>query len=144
MTVRRLLCPIDFSEPSDAALAYASELALQLHAELHVLHTWQLSAYASPNSDLAKDTEHSLQKDLHAAIARSVTNGLVVTHHLKLGPAADTIVAIARELQIDHIVMGTHGKTGLERFLVGSVAEQVVRHSDLPVTTLRTKQPAKP
>jgi nucleotide-binding universal stress UspA family protein len=139
MTVRRLLCPIDFSDPSEAALAYASELALQLGAELHVLHTWQLSAYASPTSDLAKDTERSLEKDLSATIQRAVTNGVAVSKHLRLGPAAETIVAAARELKIDHIVMGTNGKTGIERMLVGSVAEEVVRKSELPVTTMRTK-----
>lgn len=141
-TVRRLLCPIDFSGASDAALAYASSLAKQLGAELHVLHTWQLSAYASPTSDLAKDTERGIEKDLDAAIARSVTNGIAVHKHLRLGPAADTIVAASRELAIDHIVMGTQGKTGIERMLVGSVAEQVVRNADVPVTTVRTKMKA--
>ncbi len=138
-TVRRLLCPIDFSGPSDAALTYASQLANQLGAELHVLHTWQLSAYASPASDLAKDTERSLVKDMESAIARMCPPGTKVQKHLRLGPAAETIVATARELSIDHIVMGTNGKTGIERLLVGSVAEEVVRSADVPVTTVRSK-----
>jgi nucleotide-binding universal stress UspA family protein len=137
-TVRRLLCPIDFSDASDAALAYAGQLAQQLGAELHVLHTWQLSAYASPTSDLAKDTERSLSKDMDTTIAR-VCPSANAHKHIRLGPPADTIVAAARELKIDHIVMGTHGKTGIERLLVGSVAEQVVRSADVPVTTVRSK-----
>jgi nucleotide-binding universal stress UspA family protein len=138
-TIKKLLCPIDFSDSSDAALSYASDLAQQLGCELHVLHTWQLSAYASPTSDLAKDTERALQKDLDAAIARAVTNGVKAHKHLRLGPAPATIVAAARELGANHIVMGTNGKTGFERLLVGSVAEEVVKHSDFPVTTVRTK-----
>lgn len=138
-TVRRILCPIDFSDPSDAALTYASTLAKQLGAELHVLHTWQLSAYASPTSDLAKDTERTIEKDMDAAIARAVTNGLATHKHVRLGPAADTIAGATRDLDIDHIVMGTTGKTGIERLLVGSVAEQVVRSADVPVTTVRVK-----
>lgn len=137
--VERLLCPVDFSDPSDAALTYAAKLAKQLGAELHVLHTWQLSAYASPASELAKDTERSLEKDLDAAVGRAVTNGVVPHKHVRLGPAADTIVAAVKEFGIDHIVMGTTGKTGIERLLVGSVAEQVVRSADVPVTTVRTK-----
>lgn len=141
--VRRVLCPIDFSEPSDAALAYAAMLSEQLNAELHVLHTWELSAYASPESELAKDTRRSIDAELDAAIARTVKNGMKVQKHCKLGPAPATIVATARELDIDHIVMGTNGKAGLERLLVGSVAEEVVRSADVPVTTVRHR-PKKP
>ena len=135
--VRRVLCPIDFSEPSDAALAYAATLSQQLGAELHVLHTWQLSAYASPDSELAKDTRRSIDTEIDAAIARTVKNGMTVQKHCKLGPAPATIVATARDLHVDHIVMGTNGKAGLERLLVGSVAEEVVRSADVPVTTVR-------
>jgi nucleotide-binding universal stress UspA family protein len=71
------------------------------------------------------------------AIARSCPAGTKLHKHLRLGPAADTIVAASRDLAIDHIVMGTNGKTGIERLLVGSVAEQVVRLADVPVTTVR-------
>lgn len=139
-TVHRLLCPIDFSDSSDAALAYASELAQQLGAELHVLHTWQLSAYADPSSELAKDTERGIEKDVDAAIARSVPKTAAVHRHIRLGPAPATIVQAIDDLQIDHVVMGTNGKTGLERLIVGSVAEEVVRRADVPVTTVRARR----
>ena len=138
-TLRRVLCPIDFSDSAEAALAYASVLAKQLGAELHVLHTWQLSAYASPANDLAKETERGIETDGDASIARCVKNGVPVHKHIRLGPAPDTIVGAVRDLGIDHIVMGTNGKTGLQRLIVGSVAEEVVRRADVPVTTVRAK-----
>jgi nucleotide-binding universal stress UspA family protein len=137
MTVRRILCPIDFTEAADAALRTAFELAQQLGAELDVLHTWQLSAYASPTGELAKDTERQLQADVAEALLRTETNDPRVHTHVRLGPAAETIVAVAEELGAGMIVMGTSGKRGFERFLVGSVAEEVVRRSAVPVTTVR-------
>ncbi|MFO0680677.1 MAG: universal stress protein [Sandaracinus sp.] len=141
-SIQRILCPVDFSESSDAALTFASVLAKQFGAELHAVHTWELSAYASPTSELAKDTERALKKDLDAAIARAVTNGVVVHAHLRLGPPAETIVAAGKHFGVDHIVMGTAGKGGLERLLVGSVAEQVIRAAEVPVTTVRGRPKA--
>ncbi len=138
-SIRRILCPVDFSDSSDAALTFASVLAKQFGAELHAVHTWELSAYASPTSDLAKDSERALKQDLDAAITRSVTNGVTVHAHLRLGPPAETIAHAAKHFAVDHIVMGTAGKAGLERLLVGSVAEQVVRAAEVPVTTVRAR-----
>jgi nucleotide-binding universal stress UspA family protein len=142
MPVRRVLCPIDFSAPAEAALTCAAELAAQLGAELHVMHTWQLSAYASPDDELAKDTQRTLEKELAATVARCVTNGIRPTTYCRLGPAPATILAAISELRIDHVVMGTTAKTGLERLIMGSVAEELVRHADVPVTTVRGRPKA--
>lgn len=64
--------------------------------------------------------------------------GIAMEHHLEYGDPAAVILKFAREIGADLIVMGTHGRTGLRRLLMGSVAEQVVRKASCPVLTLRT------
>ncbi len=135
--LRRLLCPIDFSDASEGALRYALDLAGKLGSELHLVHAFQLSAYAAPDSDLAKGFRHDLERDLDALIHRHAGRGVVLHRHLRMGVPYVEIVAAARDLEIDLIVMGTTGKTGLEHFLLGSVAERIVRSAECPVLTVR-------
>ena len=137
LEIRHILVPTDFSDTADHALRYALELAGALGADVHLLHAWQLSAYASPNSELAVGMERDLRRDLDALAQRYVASGVVIHPQLRLGPPTGELLDAATELDCGVIVMGTSGRTGFEHFILGSVAEQVARHARCPVLTIR-------
>lgn len=141
LQIRRILVPTDFSDAADQALRYAIDLASKLGAEVHLVHAWQLSAYASPSSDLAKGMERDLSNDLSALAQRYGAHGVVIHRSLRMGVPYVEITAAAKDLQCDLVVIGTTGKTGLEHFLLGSVAERIVRTSEVPVLTVRYTAP---
>ena len=136
MNVTKILVPIDFSEHSEVALGFASKLARDSDAEIHLVHvseqplpiTEGFAGYA-PASDLAAEREH-----LHGV---KPEGSIQHRHELLIGDAAQVLVDYARDNAMDLIVMGTHGRTGFSRLLMGSVAEAVVRQAPCPVLTLR-------
>ena len=124
-----ILVPTDFSEPSEAALDYALELAVRFDARLHLLHV--IDAAAVPAG---------LFDDVKAKLARRASRGerrAAVTTEVITGTSARTIVCYARARSMDLIVMGTHGRSGVAHILMGSVAEKVVRDAPCPVLTVR-------
>lgn len=146
--IRTILVPLDFSGHSQELVASASRLAQQLGASLRLLHVFeppagaQLDAIIHPRGQphpltmrawLEQDIEQRLPT--YEAIAQSA--GVTVGHQLEFGHPSETILRVAKDKNIDLIFMGTHGRTGLTRAFVGSVAEEVIRHADLPVLTLR-------
>ena len=145
---RNILCPIDFSPGSLAALDEALLLAETFDARIELLHVWQLPP-ASIGDGMVLWPANVLQrlsKELEAAtrdrmkrLVDSLTDSrrARVTEHVVLGDPATTILDQATFLGIDLIVMGTHGRRGPSRFLMGSVAERVVRHATCPVLTVR-------
>lgn len=140
----RIICPVDFSEGSDSALAYAAGLARKLGVELEVVHVYQVPTLAMPDGAvlasptyLANLTSRA-QQELDASRARVADDRLQVTTTLLQGDPADAIVEHADRKGASLIVMGTHGRTGLVRMLLGSVAERVVRTARVPVLTVRT------
>jgi len=139
--IRKLLVPHDFSDAADHALQYAVDLASKLGAEIVVVHAWQLSAYASPSSDLAKGLEKDLSRDLEKVVAKHLGAGVKIAYALRLGIPYVELCEAAKETGADMIVMGTTGKTGLEHFLLGSVAERIVRTAAVPVLTVRYTAP---
>ena len=145
--LRRILVPVDFSSCSKAALERAAELAKAFGAELHLLHVWEAPAFVAPEamvgvagssqtlSQLARD--HATQ-GLAEFVASAKEAGIEVASTLvEQGDPARTIVAVAERDKHDLIALGTHGRTGLAQFLLGSVAEKVVRHATRPVLTVR-------
>ena len=139
---RKLLVPTDFGEPSEKALAYAIELAKKLEGEVVVLHTFDLPIVGFPDGAMVATPEMSTRISTAAqeGLARTVglhqNAGISVTSLLKQGEPWQTIIDTAKESGADMIVMGTHGRTGLGRVLLGSVAEKVVRTSTVPVLTI--------
>lgn len=151
--IRQILVPSDFSEPSRAALDYAAELARPFEAKIDVLHVWEAPTFIPPAglleagvADLSlidvfrKAAETALDQFVLAAQKRGVA---VRASFAELGPPADTITEFARKRDYDLIVIGTHGRTGLSRALIGSVAERVVRHASCPVLAVRAVQNAR-
>jgi nucleotide-binding universal stress UspA family protein len=142
MNAKNILCPYDYSENSRVALSYASALARESSATVHLLHVTQpitptdtgFGGYAPAPIDL-----EALQQELEKI--KPIGEGLECKRDVRIGAAAASIVEYAKENEMDIIVMGTHGRTGLTRLLMGSVAEAVVRGAECPVITV--KQPVK-
>lgn len=138
-----ILVPTDFSTQAEAALDYACTLAGKLGATVHLLSVISIPALGVPElgaaltasaiDDMVRDNKLALDK--LADTKRATT--LVGQVTLRTGDARDLIPAVAEELGVDLIVMGTHGRRGLSRVLLGSVAEYVVRVANVPVLTVR-------
>ena len=142
---KTILFATDFSDTADAALAEAAAVAREHGAKLLILHVQgPLVAYAMTGPCyMVPETESDRLKE---ALSRIVPpgQGLVCEHLLVMGDPASEIVRIARDEQTDMIVMGSHGRRGLNRLLLGSVAETVLRHAPCPVLIYRgdQRQPA--
>lgn len=143
---RKILVPTDFSEPAEAALPYAAGLARALGAELHLLHVSVLheefgSMWERKRPGL-EDLLEVLQQqtgDLLEALAeRARAEGAEVSGAERRGiAAAPVILDYVEEEGIDLIVMATHGRRGFRKLFLGSVTQEVVRHSPVPVLTVR-------
>ncbi len=146
MNIKKILFPTDFSQSNASALAYATSLASTFAAELHVVHVDEsenLMVVAEPEGyAYAAATVAANRKELKAQLEKiKPTNSNVsYRHHFLQGVASVEIRALAEREQIDLIVMSSHGRTGLSRLLMGSVAENILRHAKCPVLIL--KQPA--
>ncbi len=140
MKAKKILFPTDFSERSEAALRHATSLARENGATLMIAHVREpAETYADTGfaGYPVPQDEAELRGVLHE-IEPSDTSVRCV-HHLLSGNPADEIIRFAEQAGVDLIVMGTHGRTGLSRLVMGSVAEAVVRGAKSPVLTI--KQP---
>jgi universal stress protein A len=146
LTYRNILCPVDFSAPSRAAVNAAAELAMQFDGQLTLVHVYQAPMLAYPEAmpgspfrvSIAQLAEKELAEWKHEAerLARRGVTTVAIE-----GVPWDRIVSYAREHLTDLIVIGTHGRTWLKHALIGSVAENVVRHASCPVLVVREPQP---
>ena len=142
MNAQKILFPTDFSPPSETALALASSLARERGAMLYIIHIEDNPAPYGPGlygPGPYGQVPSPVAVDGHR-LARTLPTATEVTfqHDLLLGDPAQEIVRFAREKQIDLIVMGSHGRTGLKRALAGSVAEAVMRQTTVPVLTVNS------
>ena len=141
MKPRRILVPIDFSAGSDAALEMAISLARDSGGSLVLVHVEIIPLSAAGGEYLYAMPEPPTEELLAKLDAVAVPDSHVpVERRLLAGDPADAIVRLAQTEDVDMIVMGTHGRRGLSRLLMGSVAETVVRAAPCPVLTV--KQPA--
>jgi nucleotide-binding universal stress UspA family protein len=144
--LRRILVPTDFSKHSDNALRYAAAFAEKFGSELYLLHVVQDLALFVPEAVLAAAAlpaapVEQFRVAARAALQRVVDGlqlpGLTIHPEVAEGVPFDAIIRLARQRDVDLIVMGTHGHTGLAHLLMGSVAEKVVRKAPCPVLTVR-------
>jgi nucleotide-binding universal stress UspA family protein len=137
-----ILVPTDFGEPSEAALDYAMALAKPFGAEIVLLHSFEVPIVGFPDGAMMATAEltnrilEGAQAGLDRQVERCSGKGVTVRGVVKQGDAWRTVVATSEELGAGLIVMGTHGRKGLPRALIGSVAEKVVRTSPVPVLTV--------
>lgn len=144
--IRRVLYPTDFSEPSRAALPHALAFVELFGAELHLLHVLEL--YAADASDPAwglpalegayEELQERAESRIRATVEEHETRDPKIVPVQERGVSAPpTIVTYAEEHEVDLIVMGTHGRRGVRRALLGSATEEVVRSAPCPVVTVR-------
>lgn len=141
MLPKHILVPTDLSEGAEEAFDYACELARTIGADVHLLNVIGIPALGMPEIGLAMtsmtidqmvvDNQDAIEK---LAARCTATRGQVM---VRTGDARDVINQTAKELGVDLIVMGTHGRRGLTRALLGSVAETVVRSAPCAVLTVR-------
>jgi nucleotide-binding universal stress UspA family protein len=143
MKLSTILVPTDFSACSDQALDYAIALAGKLDARVHLLTVIGIPAYGVPELGVGVTAPmiDSLVRDNQTALDKLADDRKLGTQALvRAGDARDVILQTAEQLQADLIVMGTHGRRGISRALLGSVAEMIVRTSPTPVLTVRGKK----
>jgi nucleotide-binding universal stress UspA family protein len=141
--VRTILCPIDLAEPCEPAFRLACSLARDQGASVIVLHVYpppcchgEVVAQRPPDG-----YRESLRHLLRQYQAPGLPGG--VDHRLEEGEPIPEILRVAREAAADLIVMGTHGRGGLSRLLLGSVAEHVLRAAPCPVLTVKMPSPER-
>jgi nucleotide-binding universal stress UspA family protein len=131
-----ILHPTDFTEPSQAAYRVACSLARDHHSRLVIVHVLELPVAALLGGGLIPGPVAEVA-EVRAKLQRLRAEGVEVEHRLVEGDPAAEVVRLAGELHADLIVMGTHGRSGLSRLLLGSVAEHVLRRCCCPVVTVR-------
>ncbi len=153
-SISRILVATDFSDASDSATTYAFELALALKSRLYLMHVVPAS-----DVDIMVALQHHLEsqitsealietyykdaeKQFDAIVTQHYGHDLVQERLIVTGRAADEIVSWAQAKQVQIIIVGTHGRSGLEHAMIGSVAERVVRQAQTAVLVIpKTSQP---
>ncbi len=138
LALERILVPLDFSAASAAALRRALDLTERTGAEIHVLHAVpgpNVSFDDLPEPDRAfyREVWRRAEGDLDAFLQRVPAGSVALKRVLTAGLASRTILDYATHEGMDLVVMGTHGRRGIKRVMLGSVTEEVLQRSDLPV-----------
>jgi nucleotide-binding universal stress UspA family protein len=139
----RILVPTDGSDPALAATDHALTIAERFDATVHALYVVDIDgiAHEAPGLglDALRDALRSEGEGATATVAeRAEERGIAVRQSVVEGVAEDAVVDYADDEGIGLIVMGTHGRRGLDRYLVGSVTERVVRRTDVPTLVVRS------
>jgi nucleotide-binding universal stress UspA family protein len=136
--VKRMLVALDFSAPSEAALRAATRLAQQFDARAILVHALGPSASSQPGRGHAGESAgHRADRQFQRAVAAAQAEPCVVDRIVERGNPVDVILDQARRVMTDLIVMGTNGRRGVERLVLGSVAESVVRRAGCPVLVVK-------
>lgn len=150
IALKRFLVPTDYSEPSRRAFSTAVSLAESFGASIELLHVWP-APYFGPGYgyDAAAALDPSEYRSLFDRIRGNavkemqkfvssvpVPSGVTITTHIESGDAAHRVLEFIDDEKPDLVILGTHGRTGPRRWLLGSVAERVVQHSRSPVLTV--------
>jgi universal stress protein A len=143
--LKRILAPVDFSECSRKALQYAAPFCAQFQASLILLHVVEIPYVGSdvPMVQLdqwqAQTNENAINR-LNELSQERELRGLTVEQVIRIGNPYREIVAAAKEMPVDLIILSTHGHTGFSRMFMGSTAERVVRHASCPVLVVRENE----
>jgi nucleotide-binding universal stress UspA family protein len=142
LTLRQILVPVDFTETSDRALGYAVELARKFDAAVAIMHAYQIPVYGFPDgayittADVASQISNVSQARLDSLVDSQKLANVPLVGILRDGVAWEEINSVADEIHADLIIIGTHGRRGLARALLGSVAENVIRTAKIPVLVI--------
>ena len=142
---KKILIATDGSEYTKNAVDYGIDLAKNSGAQMHAIYVVDTAAFASIPMDAAWESMYELLRQegdvaLKFVAEKAEAEGIEVEANIVEGHPADEIIKYSENNSISVIVMGTLGKSGLDRFLLGSVAEKVVRNSKIPVLVVRGKR----
>ncbi len=144
--IKKILLPTDFSEGSIAVISYVLSLAGKYDAHidiLHIIHEFgDMTDFYVPHMSydvIEKEMEDAARNNMENFCRENVEGKAKFEIHTRKGTPFLEIIQAARDLQSDLIVMGTHGRTGIDHILFGSTAEKVVRKSPIPVLTVRAE-----
>lgn len=138
-----ILVPTDGSDAATRALDHALDIAGQYDARIHALYVVDANAYSTLEAGtdvVISALEEEGNEAIEAVADRAAAAGVETATEVTTGTVHRTIIEYADDHGIDLIVMGTHGRRGLDRYLLGSVTEKVVRASDVPVLTIRAAE----
>lgn len=142
MIVDSILVPTDFSATSDAALHYATQMALTFNARLYLLHVPGKTGEHFEASFPIGQFESTVNERLSSLLTNEELARVRPEYVTRIGSPAEEIVRYAGICEADLIIMGTHGRSGIAHALMGSVAEQVVRVAPCPVLLVRSPKRA--
>jgi nucleotide-binding universal stress UspA family protein len=144
ITIKSILCPLDFSDASRNALRYASEFAKSMGSKILLLNIVEPRPMAADMTlnyiPLEEDLEKAAREDLEPIVEELKGKGIEVQADVMIGTPAEVILQQAADFDASLLIMGSHGKTGLSRLLMGSVAEAVVRKAGIPVLIVKAQE----
>jgi nucleotide-binding universal stress UspA family protein len=137
-----ILCPVDFSEPSRRALYNAVSMARKFNARLIILNVYETISYVSSRIQINLEEENALrlknaQNDMKTFIEELDLKDVNYNVVVKSGKAYENILSMIEDEQIDLLIMGTNGRTGLNRFIMGNITEKVIREMPCSFMTLK-------
>jgi len=147
MEIKSILFPTDFSEGASQALQYAVDMSKRYGAKLYLVHIiydvvkatgWYIPHVST--DQMYKDIEEGAKKELERFGIEELSGVKDLERSVRLGVPHEEIINFAKKNKIDIIIMGTHGRKGIDRMLFGSTASQVVRYAPCPVLTVRLPQ----
>ncbi len=148
-TIQRIVVATDFSDLAGTVVDQAIDLAKQLGASLTLVHSYEIPIYGFPEGvlvappDVAARIQTAAQTELDAILKRNEARGVKMTAVLRCGAAWDEVNAVAEEAKADLIVVGTHGRRGFSRLMLGSTAERILRTATRPVYVVHAAAPPK-
>jgi MFS family permease len=138
---RRILVPLDGSVTSEAVLSHARTLAKADGSEIVLLQVANSAAEIFNDPAIAADdilaVESADKTYMETLLARLKSEGVNASVEIREGPISETILSVAQEMKVDMIAMSTHGRTGMQKLLMGSVTEWMIKHSPVPVLVIR-------
>jgi len=143
VTITKILVPVDFFPASDAAVNYAAGIAANYDASVHLLHVITPIAagtyeYAIDTTELLKSMEETTMEEMNKLVARVKQAGAVAKAEVRVGDVYDEIKRAIELMKPELVVMGTHGRRGVERWFMGSTTEKLLRHSPVPLVTINS------
>ena len=148
--VRHILLPLDFSESSLGTISYARDLAARCQASLTAMHVFDdvdlpgfYGDFPNPLPTAAPEMEKRVRATLREAVEQAPGPDVPIEFVVRRGPAPDIILDEAKNQEVDLVVMASHGHSGVERLLLGSVSEHVLRAAPCPVLLMRGEERGK-
>ena len=142
--IHTILCPVDFSDASKKAIRYAKEFAGNMGASVYLLNVIEPRPMAMDVSlnyvPFEADLEKAAKDDLDVIVQEFKRVGLNAEYGVVIGNTADSILENIEMFNVNLVIMGSHGKKGLSRLIMGSVAETVVRKANCPVLIVKSEE----